>query len=134
MHCVNVIAGNNFAEVVVGFAVSVAVLLVHAFHCVVACALFYVGDGNVLDIAPTQECTQVAPAHVADADAGHDDTVTWRGVTALPQHRRRDQIGQCHRCCRCFEKCSSTMRRAPALRWFALLVCHVFILSWSQCK
>ena len=55
MHSINVIANHDFAEVVVGFAVLVVVLLVHAVHLVVANVLFYIGNGDVLDIVPAQE-------------------------------------------------------------------------------
>ena len=93
VHGVDIIAGQKLAEVVINFAVFVAVFLIDAVLRPLTDISFYVTHGYVLHIAAAQEVALVAPAHVADAYAGHNDTVTWCGAAGISHHGRRDQVG-----------------------------------------
>ena len=68
-HGVDIIAGEQFAEVVVCFAVRVAVFAVDLALGSFADPLADVARGHVLHIAPAEKGALVAAAHVADADA-----------------------------------------------------------------
>ncbi len=132
MHRVDVAARHDLAEVTIGLAVLVVVLLVHAVREGLANVPLGVADGNILDVVTAQEGTQIAATHVAEPDAGHHDAVARRHGPGIAHRRRRDQVGKRHRCRRYLQKCSSTGRHAPVFCWFAPLLCHVSVLSWGQ--
>jgi hypothetical protein len=79
---VDVRAGQQVAEVVVGLAVLVAVVLIHPVLGVVTGALTHVADSDVLDVLAAEESPQVAASLVADADAPHDDPFAGRRAFA----------------------------------------------------
>ena len=85
MHRVDVRAGQQLAEVVVGLAVGVLVVFVHLALGLVAGALAHIADGHVLDIRTAQERALVAASHVADADAAHHDPVAGRRDISVPK-------------------------------------------------
>src|SRR5262249_43646454 len=82
---VDVGTGQQLAEVVVDLAVTVVVMLVYVFLGFLPDLFAHVAEGHVLHVLAVEKCPHVAAAHVADADASHDDPVTrWRPVGVGP--------------------------------------------------
>ena len=73
-HCVDVVAGEQIAEVAIHVAIGVAVVFIGDFFDGLASFFFDVADGDELNIGLWQEATQVVGAPIADADAAHDDS------------------------------------------------------------
>ena len=100
-HGVEVLARIELAEIVIGRAGLVAVLLVD--HALGHGQRFFVevADGHPLDLGLLEEALHVARAHHAEADAGHDDPVRRRDGPVLAQGRglddRRETGGAGHR-------------------------------------
>ena len=69
------VAGEQFAEVAIGLAVGVFVLLVGSVLRRLHDPLADVADGHVLHVAAAEEGPLIAGAHVAHADPAHDDAV-----------------------------------------------------------
>ena len=69
------------------------VVLVDAALGRLADALAHVADGHVLHVAAAQEGAQVAAAHVADADAAHDDPLAGRRAVVGAQGGGGDDVG-----------------------------------------
>ena len=77
-HGVDVVAGQQLAEVAVGGAVRVAVLRVDHLLDRLAALGLHVADGHEPDVGLLQEAAQVVAAAVADADAADDDLFARR--------------------------------------------------------
>ena len=91
VHCVNVVPGQYLPEVAVGFAVGVAIMLVHAVFGAVADAFADVAHGHVLHVRLVEEDAEVAPTHVAEADTGHDNPLAgWRRLLVAADGRGQD--------------------------------------------
>ena len=107
MDGVDIGAGQQVAEVDVGLAILVAIVVVDAVAGVVAEIPPHVADGHVLHVAAAKEGPLVAGTLISDADSTHDDAVARRRAVAGPQGRLRNQVGASDRGCgRSLEKVS----------------------------
>ena len=81
---VDIIAGEQFAEIDICCAVAVGILAVDPLLAFIPPLFSHVADGDILHVGAAEEGVLVAGAHVADADATHHDPVAgrWgRGIT-----------------------------------------------------
>ena len=119
---VDIVARDDFAVVVVGCAVAVAVRVIHALLARFAPRGVDVGDGHDLDFRHLQEVRQVrAVHHLADADRTKHDLVVGRRVVVVAQYMARYDRWCCARRRHTGQETSSRKRKAA--------VSHELLLS-----
>ena len=94
LHGVDVLAGHQLAEILVGRAVLVVVELVDRLLGLVPLGLVHVADGHDLDLGIPAEGPHVAHALDAQADAPQHHAVRRRHRARLAQGRRRHDRGK----------------------------------------
>ncbi len=72
---IDIVTGNDIAEVLVSFAVLIAVSAVNSVPGLIAVIFHYVTNRHNLDIPKAHEAAHVAAALAAHTDTPHDDTV-----------------------------------------------------------
>ena len=118
MDGVDVGAGQQVAEVVVGLAILGMVLIVDAFARALADLFADVAHGDILHVRVTEERPLVAGTLIADADAAHHDAVAGAGRSPAPMAEPGIRYGQAaavaaaalrksRRLARCFMECTS---------------------------
>ena len=93
-HGVDVIAVQQFAEIVVHGAILVPVVRVHRLLGPFAHRAFDVADGHDLRPGDAHAGAHVPEAHVAHADAAHDDAFARRDAAGAAQGRGGDDQGR----------------------------------------
>ncbi len=93
---IDVVTGQQFAEIDVFFAVGVFVVLIGAGLASIALRRPHIADGDILDVAAAEESALIAATHVADADAGHDDAIAGRGPLVVAECGRGNDIRRGH--------------------------------------
>ena len=91
---VDILAGEQLAEIHIGFAVLVAMFPVNLVFALVADVAAHVANGHVLDERVVEEVAHVAAAHVAEADAPHDDAVARSWRLSIAEGTGRDDGGK----------------------------------------
>jgi hypothetical protein len=92
---VDVVAGEQFAEVSIERAVAGAILLIHHLLAGVAAGGLHVGDGDALHVGQGQHRAEDVAAAVANADDAKRDAFTGSGCAGLePESPGRDDRGQ----------------------------------------
>jgi hypothetical protein len=92
---VNVLPGEQFAEVGIGGAGVVLVVLVDAVAGLVAVLFHDIADGDDLGVLLVQEIAHVPLALRADADAADSDAVARSGFAGSPERGGGRERGQC---------------------------------------
>ena len=95
-HGVDIVAVQQFAEIVVHGAVRVPVVRVDRLLGPFAHGAFDVADGHDLGSGNAHAGAHVAEAHGADADAAHDDAFARRDAAGAAQGRGRDDQRRGH--------------------------------------
>ena len=90
---VDIRAGEQVAEILVGLAVLVVVFLVHAVGGRLEVVRINVGDGQHAAIVVAQEVAQIAAALPADADRSHGDLL--RGGIRSEEATGQDEGDRC---------------------------------------
>ncbi len=93
VHRVDVVAGEQFAKVVVGRAVGVAVFPIDLLLGGFADAAANIAHGDILHVAATEKGSLVAASHVADADPAHHDPIAGRWTRIIAQGARSNDVG-----------------------------------------
>ncbi len=97
-HRVDVVAGQQVAQVAIRRTVLIAVLLVgHLLDLGTPLGL-HVADGHELHVRFWQKAAEVVGAPVADADAAQHDPFAGRHGAVFAQRRARDQAGAITQC------------------------------------
>ncbi len=109
MDGVDVVSRQQLAKVVVSLAITVLVVLVGSLLGGLTDAFSDVGNGDVLHIGTTKKGPLIGGAHVANADAAHDDAVASGRDIALPEGLRRNHI-------RCRGDCGGGLQELAARR------------------
>jgi len=94
---VDVLAGNECAEVLIGSAVFVAVLLVDNAANSVAMFGLDVADSHKLDSLALHEVPHVAGPLAAHTDGAHDDAVARSHRSVLTEHGCGNDVREAHR-------------------------------------
>ena len=97
---VDVVAGNDLTEVVIGRTVAVAILGIHVLLGGIAAGAVHVTDGDDLDFTSSEKTSHNTATAAAHADAAVDDTLAGSDATTLAQGRRRYDIGESQGPCR----------------------------------
>ena len=91
---VDVAPPDQFAEVLVGFAVLVVVAIVHLVDGGGQMALVHVGDGHHAAVGQVQKLAEVRPALPADADRAHHDLLRGGLSPEQPAGNQRRRGGR----------------------------------------
>ena len=93
---IDVIPGQQFAEINVGGTVLVAVFAVHAPLAIVAPSAPHVAHRHILHVAAAEKRPLVAGAHVADADPPDHDPIAGRRGGGVAERLGGDHVGGGH--------------------------------------
>ena len=85
MHGVNVLTGEQLAEVVIDLAIGVVIVVVGPLFRLSPLLVLHVANGDILHVFASQEFALVAGALIADANAGDDNPVASGRTIVGPQ-------------------------------------------------
>ncbi len=94
VHGIDIVAGEQFAKIIVGGAVLALVTLVHLGLFPIADILADIAHGEVLHIRAAQETAKVRASLVTEADPAHADALAGRDGAVPAQGARRDESGE----------------------------------------
>src|SRR4030095_10464483 len=82
---------HHLAEIVIGFAIFVAVILVDGVHSLVEIPFVQIARGDDLAIFLSHQTFRVAWSHHAPAQHAHRDAAGWGGVSGAPEGASRNE-------------------------------------------
>ena len=94
VHRVDILAGQQFAEIIVGGAVLALVTLIHLGLLPIADIFADIAHRQVMHLWAAQESAKVPAAHIAQADPAHANALARHDGAIPAQGARRDKSGQ----------------------------------------